>query len=90
MDVGRLSVGVRVSVAKEVVMTKMIQRHKCKCTTCGQSHTVETVVDVESLPIGIECLIVPNDDADKTWTLTIIDHTKQGVESSMELSDMKA
>lgn len=74
-------------------MTKMIQRHKCTCQTCGQSHTVEEVVDVESLPMGIECLIVPNDDADKTWTLTIIDHTPMSNNSvgvDMVLSDMKA
>ena len=71
-------------------MTKLIQRHKCKCTTCGHSHTVETVVKMEELPLGIECLIVPKTDGTKNWELTIIDHQKSSDGTTMELPDMKS
>ena len=71
-------------------MTEMIKRHKCKCTTCGQSHTVETVVKMEELPLGIECLIVPKTDGTKHWSLTIIDHQKSPDGTTMELPDMKS
>ena len=58
-------------------MSKMKTSQRCVCSDCGTVHYKEHWVELEELPMGIECAISPNEDKDETWTLTIIDHTKE-------------
>jgi hypothetical protein len=73
---------------KDKVMTEtMIQRHKCKCSDCGHSHWVERVVEMETLPVGVEISIVPDSESER-WELTIVNNI-QGTTAMIECDTMK-
>lgn len=73
---------------KDKVMTDtMIQRHKCECDKCGTSHWVERVVEMKTLPIGVEVLVVPLMGSSK-WEITIINHIKDA-EETFEVDNWK-
>ncbi len=67
-------------------MTTMIKRRNCTCD-CGHTHVVEERVNIETLPIGIESTIVPNQQ-DSGWTVFITDHIK-GNDLEIPADDMK-
>lgn len=73
---------------KDKVMTEtMIQRHKCKCSDCGHSHWVERVVEMQTLPVGVEISIVPDSESER-WELTIVNNI-QGTTAMIECDTMK-
>jgi hypothetical protein len=81
-------VGTRPLRRKDKVMTDtMIQRHKCSCDKCGQSHWVEEVVEMETLPIGLDISIVPV-EYDKTWEITVVNNI-QDTTGVIEATTMK-
>lgn len=55
----------------------MIQRRKCQCD-CGHKHVVETIVEIETIPVGVEVSIVPN-ESDSGWSVTISDYINDNV-----------
>ena len=55
-------------------MSETTVRHKCKCDECGNSHWVYVVQ--EELPVGIHCVVLPYEDDDKSWELTITDYSR--------------
>ena len=65
----------------------MIQRHKCSCDKCGHSHWVEEVVEMETLPIGLDISIVPV-EYDKTWEITVVNNI-QDTTGVIEATTMK-
>jgi hypothetical protein len=65
----------------------MIQRHKCTCDECGQTHWVSKVVEMKTLPVGVEVVIVPLEHSDR-WELTIVNNI-QDKTAVVEASSMK-
>ena len=65
----------------------MIQRHKCTCDKCGQSHWVEEVVEMKTLPIGLDISIVPV-EYEQTWEITIVNNI-QDTTAVVEATSMK-
>lgn len=65
----------------------MIQRHKCSCDKCGQSHWVEEVVEMKTLPIGLDISIVPV-EYEQTWEITIVNNI-QDTTAVVEATSMK-
>ena len=83
-----MRVGLATTDGKDKVMTEtMIQRHKCECSDCGHSHWVERVVEMETLPVGVEISIVPSSESER-WELTIVNNI-QGKTGVIEVDSMK-